>query len=430
MYRSVKRLEETKKIYKKALYIALVIDLILLVVLSYIRLQKKIPEHIYLFQNRQENFDFSLPVEANVSEEDVEVICNSSEEVKDNIVFSFEEPFSLRSQKKGSYDICLKLFGILPIRKINVNVIEEKEVIPGGEAIGIEVNTNGIMVLGTGEVTGIDGAIYEPAKNIVNTGDYIRKVNGQEITTKEDMVYRLTKIEGKKVILTVERNGKEIELAVNAVETKKGEYKLGIWVRDDTQGIGTLTYITEDGTYGALGHGINDIDTGLLMDIKKGSIFEAGIYRVVKGEKGAPGEIAGYIKKSKISRLGSITNNSVNGITGKYEMGKIEKRRLIPIALKQEVKVGKGTILCQIGEEVKEYEIAIEKINVNSSSNSKGMILRITDRELLEKTNGIVQGMSGSPILQDGKLIGAITHVFVQDPQRGYGTFIENMLQE
>ena len=423
-------METTKKRYRKALYVILILDIILLVILSFVRLQKKIPENIYLFQNRQEEFDFSLPIEANISEDNAEVICNSSEQVKDNIVFSFEEPFSLCSQKKGSYDICLKLFGILPIRDINVKVIEQKKVIPSGETIGIEVNTNGIMVLGTGKITGMDGVAYEPAKNIVNTGDYIQKINHINITTKEDMVYQLSKISDKKVILTIERNEKTIEVVVPAVETKKGEYKLGIWVRDDTQGIGTLTYITEDRTYGALGHGINDVDTGLLMDIKEGSIYEAGIYRIVKGEKGTPGEIAGYIKKSSESKLGTITKNTNSGIKGKYAGKDLNKKKALRVGLKQEVEEGKASILCQLGDGIKEYEINIEKINLNSQSSSKGMVVRITDPKLLEKTNGIVQGMSGSPILQNGKIVGAVTHVFVNDPTKGYGIFIENMLEQ
>lgn len=423
-------MEATKKRYRKALYVILILDIILLVILSFVWMQKRIPENIYLFQNRQEEFDFSLPIEANILENKAEVICNSSEQVKDNIVFSFEEPFSLCSQKKGSYDICLKLFGVVPIRDISVKVIDQKEVVPSGETIGIEVNTNGIMVLGTGRITGIDGITYEPAKNIVNTGDYIQKINHINITTKEDMVYQLSKLSDKKVILTIERNGRTIEVVVPAVETKKEEYKLGIWVRDDTQGIGTLTYIAQDGTYGALGHGINDVDTGLLMDVKKGSIYEAGIYRIVKGEKGTPGEIAGYIKKSSENKLGTIEKNTSSGIKGLYNGKDLASKQALHVGLKQEVKEGKASILCQLGDGVQEYEINIEKININSQSSSKGMVVCITDQKLLKKTNGIIQGMSGSPIIQNGKIIGAITHVFVNDPTKGYGIFIENMLEE
>lgn len=421
------KLEKKMQRYKKILYVALTVDLIILAGLSYVYLQKRIPDRIYVVENRQERFDFSLPIEANMSEADVEVDCNSSEKVKENIVFSFEEPFSLLSQKKGSYDISLKLFGIVPIKSMQVRVIEEKYLMTGGDTIGIEVNTNGIMVLGTGKVTGIDGNEYEPAKNIINSGDYIRKINKTEVRTKEDMIEKLSSLKEDKVVLLLERKGKEIEVALRAIQTKKNEYKLGIWVRDDTQGIGTLTYITENGEYGALGHGINDVDTGLLMEVEKGSIYEAGVYRIIKGKKGTPGEIAGYIKKDKASLLGTITDNSLHGIKGEYWGNK--KRTKFPVGLKQEVKEGKATILCQISNQIGEYDIEIEKINLNSQNNSKGMIIRITDEELLKETNGIVQGMSGSPIMQNGKIIGAITHVFVQDPQRGYGTFIEYMLE-
>lgn len=423
-------MEEVKNRYKRFLYFFLFLDILLIAVFSLLWVRGRIPEKIFIFQNKETEFNFSLPIEANIQEEDAEVISNHTEKVKENIVFSFQEPFSLYSQKKGSYDINLKLFGIIPIRRINVDVIEEKKLIPSGQTVGIEVNTNGVLVLGTGEVIGRDGRKAEPARNIVSTGDYIKSVNGETVETKEELVEELGKIKEGVTYLTLERKGELIDVAVEGVETKDGAYKLGIWVRDDTQGIGTMTYITEDGEFGALGHGINDVDTGVLLDVCSGNIYESGIYRVVKGQKGTPGELSGYIKRNEEAKLGTITKNTAHGIKGKYQ-------KLIPdtwekksIALKQEVKKGKGSILCQIGTSVEEYEIEIEKIYTNSTSKSKGMVIHITDEKLLEQTNGIVQGMSGSPILQNDKIVGAVTHVFVQDPHRGYGTFIEYMLED
>lgn len=404
--------------------------MLLFVIFSFLWIQGRVPDKIFIFQNKETEFDFSLPIEANIQEEKAEVISNHAEKVKENIVFSFQEPFSLYSQKKGSYDISLKLFGVIPIRRINVDVIEEKELIPCGQTVGIEVNTNGVLVLGTGEVTGRDGRKVEPSRNIVCTGDYIKSVNGKNIETKEELVDSLKELQEGTTYLTLDRKGEQIDVAVEGVKTNDGTYKLGIWVRDDTQGIGTMTYISDDGEFGALGHGINDIDTGVLMEVCSGNIYEAGIYKVVKGERGTPGELSGFIKKDDESRLGTISQNTAHGIKGKYEKPLSDAYQKKKIALKQEVKKGKGSILCQIGTEVKEYEVEIEKIYANNTSKSKGMVIRITDQRLLEQTNGIVQGMSGSPIMQNNKIIGAVTHVFVQDPHRGYGTFIEYMLED
>lgn len=420
-------LEQQRRKYRKFLIAMLILDIIMIFGVSYYYLQRKLPDEIYLFKNREDQFDFSLPIEANIGMDSVEVTSNRSQKIKENIVFSMEEPFSLYSQKKGSYTMCLKLFGILPIRDVNVNVIEKQEIIPSGQTIGIEINTSGILVLGIGSITGKDGQEYEPANHIVATGDYIRKINGVAIDSKEELIRELRKITQEKVYLTLERKKEEIEVVIKAIENVDGDYKLGIWVRDDTQGLGTLTYISENGIFGALGHGINDVDTGILMEISSGNIYDAGVYKIVKGEKGNPGEITGYIKKTEAHKLGTITKNTSHGIIGEYLV--VPNQQALPIALKQEIKKGEASILCEIDGEVKSYDIKIEKIDVNSRSESKGMLISIVDPKLLQKTNGIVQGMSGSPIIQDGKLIGAVTHVLVNDPTRGYGIFIENMLE-
>ena len=422
-----KSLEQQRRKYRNFLIAMLILDIIMIFGVSYYYLQRKLPDEIYLFKNREDQFDFSLPIEANIGMDSVEVTSNRSQKIKENIVFSMEEPFSLYSKKKGSYTMCLKLFGILPIQDVNVNVIEKQEIIPSGQTIGIEINTNGILVLGIGSVIGKDGQEHEPASHIVATGDYIRKINGVAIDTKEELIRELKKITQEKVYLTLERKKEEIEVVIKAIENVDGDYKLGIWVRDDTQGLGTLTYISENGIFGALGHGINDVDTGILMEISSGNIYDAGVYKIVKGEKGNPGEITGYIKKTETHKLGTITKNTSHGIIGEYLV--VPNQQALPIALKQEIKKGEASILCEIDGEVKSYDIKIEKIDVNSRSESKGMLISIVDPKLLQKTNGIVQGMSGSPIIQDGKLIGAVTHVLVNDPTRGYGIFIENMLE-
>ena len=229
----------------------------------------------------------------------------------------------------------------------------------------------------------------------------------------------------------MERNGEVSSIKVSPTQTGREEYKLGIWVRDDTQGIGTVTYMDGDGNYGALGHGISDVDTGLLMNLDGGNLYHTEILSVVKGEKGSPGEMTGVIRYRNSEILGTITENTDQGIFGKITRQKegFAVGEPVEIAYKQEITAGPATILSAVDGTVKEYSIEIEKINLNSREANKSMVIRVTDEELLEKTGGIIQGMSGSPILQNGKLIGAVTHVFVQDSARGYGIFIEHMLE-
>ncbi|NLZ83672.1 MAG: SpoIVB peptidase, partial [Clostridiales bacterium] len=204
----------------------------------------------------------------------------------------------------------------------------------------------------------------------------------------------------------------------------------GAWIRDNTQGIGTLTFVSTVGAFGALGHGITDIDTGLLMDIKGGTVYAADIMSIIKGKEGEPGELIGMIRQSSKHKIGKIYRNSLQGIFGTIDNNYnwILGQEPLEIGLKQEVTRGKATILCTLADKVEEYNIEIENIDISNSNHSKGMVIRITDERLLEQTGGIVQGMSGSPIIQNNKIIGAVTHVFIQDSTKGYGTFIENMI--
>lgn len=272
---------------------------------------------------------------------------------------------------------------------------------------------------------------YEPAANRLKSGDYIIQVNEVEIRKKEDLMEVLKKADGSVMHFKVRRGEETMEVAVEPVRTADGSYKIGTWIRDDTQGIGTLTYITQDGKYGALGHGITDVDTGVIMQVGTGAAYDAEIIRIVKGEPGEPGELSGVIKRSESDRLGTVTKNTAQGIFGvvKENHTVMQNGKVMEIGLKQEVKKGKASILCEINGVVDSYEIQIEKIDYANRNHAKGLVIKITDEELIEKTGGIVQGMSGSPIIQDGKLVGAVTHVLVNDPTKGYGTFIENMLQ-
>ncbi|MCD7833565.1 MAG: SpoIVB peptidase [Lachnospiraceae bacterium] len=312
----------------------------------------------------------------------------------------------------------------------SASVAERKKVYVGGTPIGIYLETDGVFVVDTGTITAEDGSICCPAENIVQTGDYIQAVNGESVNTKEELIACILESDGETLVMDVDRQGEQIRLKVVPVKDAEGEYKAGIWVRNDTQGIGTLTYVDEDGYFGALGHGISDVDTAELLNIQNGTLYDAEIVSVVKGESGSPGELSGIIHYSAGYRIGTIEENSQNGIFGRvtgFSLA-IEDQTLYETALRQEAELGAATIRCTVDGSCQEYGVEIKEIRLNGSDVNKGMVIEVTDPALLAKAGGIVQGMSGSPILQNGRLIGAVTHVFVNDPTKGYGIFIENML--
>ena len=319
----------------------------------------------------------------------------------------------------------------LGIKEVSVQVVERKKVIPGGVPIGIYIETEGVYVVGTGEVEAEDGLNYEPAYHVVESGDYILAVNGRKINGKEDLIACVQENQSDTMILKLLRKEEVIQVRLHAVKAKDEEYKLGIWVKDDTQGIGTLTYLTEDMKFGALGHGITDTDTGELLETSEGSLYDTTILEIVKGERGTPGEISGMITYSNRHIKGSIEENTLAGIygTAKKSLQDELKEEWMETAFKQEIQIGKAYIRSAVSGELKDYEIQIQELHLNEDDVNKGMIFQVTDPELLALTGGVIQGMSGSPIHQNGKLIGAVTHVFVNDPTKGYGIFVENMLE-
>lgn len=338
---------------------------------------------------------------------------------------------SANAYASGSYTIEYKLMGIIPLKEAEVQVLKPAYVIPGGIPIGIYMETKGILIIGTGEVTGIDGLTYEPAYRIVQRGDYIQAINGKPVSDKEDLIDVVNAEGGQDVILDLDRNGETIQVKVEAVKTSQEEYKLGIWVRDNTQGIGTLTFLTENGRFGALGHGVNDVDTGSLLEIAEGALYDTNIIDIKKGEKGTPGELSGLIRYRKELICGELTENTPVGIFGEGEDRLYEKLEGEPLQVgyKQEIELGEAYVRSSISGVMKDYQVEILEIHRKDEDMNKGIILKVTDPELLDLTGGIVQGMSGSPIIQNGKLVGAVTHVFVQDSTKGFGVFIENMLE-
>ncbi len=306
---------------------------------------------------------------------------------------------------------------------------ETQKLIPAGKTVGVTMDTKGLLVLATGAVNGEGNEVQEPSKGILEEGDLILKANGKEMENKEAFQQAVQNSNGEKMKLLLERNGKrknvEITPVFNAAEQT---YQIGAWIRDSIQGIGTVTYYDPtDGDFGALGHGVYDVDTGELMALREGRLVASEVTEIVKGKKGAAGELTGKVILEE--KLGEIEKNTPVGIYGKAKETAFEGQPL-PVAATEEIRKGKAWLFSDLeGGEVKAYGLEIENIRKNERRNGKDMTIRITDERLLRMTGGIVQGMSGSPIVQDGRIVGAVTHVMVNDPTKGYGIFIENMLE-
>lgn len=313
-------------------------------------------------------------------------------------------------------------------RVVLTNSDNTEEVMIGGYPIGIYLKYDGVLVAKTGSFRSETNDYVSPCVGVLKKGDIIRKINGTEVIDKLTFTKLVSQMGNKEIILNIERNSKTIDVAVSPQKDINGVYKLGIWVRDDTQGIGTITYITNKNKFGALGHGVNDVDSGKTISIHSGLIYNANIVNIKKGVAGNPGEILGNIHYNNENLLGSIIKNTDIGIYGNYTAKPIDNK-LYKVAKKHEVKCKKAYIVSYIDGERKEYEIRITDIDASDSDSNRAIAFRVTDKALINQTNGIIQGMSGSPIIQDGKIIGAVTHVLVNDPTKGYGIFIENMLE-
>ena len=319
------------------------------------------------------------------------------------------------------------LFGAIPLKKIKVKVVDDQKITPSGEVIGVYVETDGLFVLDTDQFTGENSMEYAPSKNKLYRGDYIKKIDGKDIVSKKQFIEKINQGQGESVILTVQRKAKMMQIKIKPERSKTDHmYKIGTWIRDNTQGIGTMTYV-KGTSFGGLGHGIYDMDTGTLLKIKGGLLLDPQIYSIKKGKSGTPGEIVGSIEYKEENILGSIKKNTEKGIYGTIPK---KQQKAYKIGYRQDIKPGKAYILSNVSGTMKQYEIQINKIVPSDKDVLKSMEIEVTDKELLKLTNGIIQGMSGSPILQNGKLIGAVTHVFVNDPMKGYAILMETMLYE
>ena len=391
-----------------------------------------LPSEIKLIVGEEHHFNFEIPLKASIVKGEDIIIKDDAERFIGSHSIDLNRAFYVTMPEEGETDVTLSFMGIIPLKTVSVKALSYQTLIPCGDIVGIKVDTTGVMVLGVGEFES-ENTTVSPCKGLIEIGDIILECNGRPVESKEAFRSLIESSSAEEVVLQLSRKGELKKVKITPAYSKsEEEYKIGLWIKDSTQGIGTMTYINpENGHFGALGHGITDTQTHILTPVRTGEIMEVMITKIKKGEKGAPGELSGIIDYKEESLLGEIDLNSSLGIYGQVNKNYLERKKneALPIAFQDEVHEGKASIMLNLtGKGSREYEVEIQKVSKYSNEPSKGMVIRIVDDELLALTNGIIQGMSGSPILQDGKIIGAVTHVFVHDPTRGYGIFIENMI--
>ncbi|KAA9026241.1 SpoIVB peptidase [Niallia endozanthoxylica] len=413
-----------KDFYRKLIGGILLVSLIAICFMKPVQEYLYIPNHITLFEGQKLDVAKAAPVSAALSS-DSSVVTLSQD----------YKSVSLQAKEQGKNEMFLELAGF-PVKKVDVNVLKDFKVIPGGQSIGVKLNTIGVLVVGHHQVTAAEGKVSPGELAGIQVGDIITEINGQKIEKMSDVAPFVQeagqKQEPLKISLTRESGKVETELMP---QKEKGEenYKLGLYIRDSAAGIGTMTfYHPQSKKYGALGHVISDMDTKKPIVVDDGQIVKSTVTSIEKGSNGNPGEKLARFSSDK-EVIGNIKRNSPYGIFG--ELNRDIKNGImdepLPIALSHQVKEGAAQILTVVDDdEVKLFDIEIVSTIPQKFPATKGMVIKVTDPELIGKTGGIVQGMSGSPIIQDGKLIGAVTHVFVNDPTSGYGVHLEWMLNE
>ena len=404
----------------KKMILKIFLIIFLLILYIYILLITNLPSSIVVFEGENLNLASLLGLQFSLisNEETIEVSSNNSTQV---------------TEKVGKSNLKVSLFNNV-VKNLEVDVLPRKTVIPVGNIAGVKLYTNGVLVVGMSEIEGEDNKKYKPYANTgIEEGDTIISINNTEILNTDDLVNIVNSSNGNKLDIKYVRDNQSLECSITPVKTIENDYKLGLWVRDSAAGVGTVTfYEPSTKSFAALGHGIVDIDTEELINIASGEFVTTKILNITKGESGNPGRIQGTIDNQE--NIGIISKNTRFGIYGKVDDThslNIDYTKEMEVALRSEIQKGKATILCSLdNEKVKEYEIEIEKIYVNNNYDNKSMLIKITDQELLEKTGGIIQGMSGSPIIQNGKFVGAITNVLVNNPEEGYAVFGDIMLKQ
>lgn len=401
----------------KKFYFTVIVCMVLFVYITNI---DKIPKEIILFQDEDYEISYIKGIEM-----DGEIFSTSTS--------LFRNLAKIKSSVVGTESFTVSAFGGVMKKDVNVNVLPATSVVLGGDTIGIRLYSEGVLVIGEMPIQAMDGTWHKPySETKIEIGDVITKINKREVETIEELVAAVNLVEeGKNVEIEYIKDDNVIIENITPIKSfDDGKLKLGLWVRDGVMGVGTLTFYNSDNnTFAALGHGVSDVESKDLITVESGLVNIASVLDVKKGSKNSPGEIKGLLLEEV--EVGKISRNNENGIFGEFTNNKnyFRGRKEVQVASRNEIEIGKASIYCTVDNEnqPKEYEVEIQKI-FESSDDTRGMIVKVTDEDLISKTGGIVQGMSGSPIVQNGKLIGAITHVYVSDPTKGYGIFIENMM--
>lgn len=413
--------------------------LVLLLVLGsttpFFRQFTSFPTELRLFSGDREQLRLTIPATVTADVADPDILAVNGVDHR-SVPVDLHHPFTLFSKKMGHTRLTLRLFGTLPLKTLNIRVLPDVRVIPGGQSIGVKLRSQGVLVVGHHRVPGSGDGKSPGEQADIRAGDYILEMNGQTIRDVNQVaaIVREAGEKRKPVEVLLLRDGRKKRTQLHpAYDPKEKAYRIGLYIRDSTAGVGTLTfYDPERKVYGALGHVISDMDTGKPISVGGGKIVRSNVNSIRKGTSGEPGEKrAIFFREHQV--LGNITKNTPFGIFGKIAKppGGGYHSKPMPVALNEQVKKGPAEILTVVeGEKVERFAIEIVHVNHQKGPATKGMIVKVTDPRLLSKTGGIVQGMSGSPIIQNGKLVGAVTHVFVNDPTTGYGTFIEWMLQD
>ena len=403
-----------RKILKKAS-----ICLFLLIIYIYVLVLDYIPDKLTIFEGENLSLKTFFGITVDSDEEVITVSADTGEKT---------------IYKVGTEKLSVNLFHKFSLKDVEVSVLPKTTVIPVGNIAGVKLYTNGVLVVGMSEIEGEDNKSYKPYENSgIEEGDTIVKVNDTTIYSTDDLIENINLSKGEQLQIQYIHDEETKECSITPVKTDKEEYKLGLWVRDSAAGVGTVTfYEPSTQKFGALGHGITDIDTGELLNIASGEFVTADILNIKKGEDGNPGKIQGTVDGQET--IGEISKNTEFGIYGKIEdlsSLNIDASKEMEVALRDEIQLGKATILCSLdNENVQKYEIEITKIYKENNYDNKSMEIKVTDERLIKKTGGIIQGMSGSPIIQNGKFVGAVTHVLVNSATEGYAVFGDLMIKQ
>lgn len=394
------------------------------------------PTELRLFSGQGRELHLAMPVHAQATVDPAVVKVNG--QAQQSFRVDLNEPITLETAaQSGETELKLRLFGKIPFRTVKVNVMPDLKVIPGGQTIGVKIKSDGILVVGHHLVTVAENKKLSPGEEAkLQVGDLIQEIDGVYLNdvTKVAEIVKKAGEQSKPLMLKIRRNDQQLQASITpAYDINDKAYRLGLYIRDSAAGVGTLTFYAPDqGVYGALGHVITDMDTQTPIAVGDGQIVHSNVTSIAKSQNGEPGEKrANFFNESKV--LGNIERNTAFGIFGKMFSAPDHSlaNEAIPVAFAEEVKEGPAHIYTVVaGQKVEKFDIEVTHVSRQEFPATKGMVIKITDPRLIEKTGGIVQGMSGSPIIQNGKMIGAVTHVFVNDPTSGYGCFIEWMLQD